>query len=391
MTSAQARSLASLTDSEQRWLRVQDYLGAHRFELGRDAVSAYPDADTIGPTPLLTSPLRVPLAPIPVEDVALELDPAERSAGARHLTERAALAVLPDRADGSRFESYSAAIAELTGRTFDNRQTYRLLNADLSSGTPGLRFGLGSYFDGLDSGEACAHEFAAGRLGLLEPDEQQIRRAVGDPCDPKRRPTNLAISTLTLRRDRDAGGATFLLHWRDPQKVGHAAGLYQVLPTGVFQAADEAPWNLTNDFSLWRSMVREYAEEFLGESEDYGAELAPIDYDAWTFAATMTRGLRDGAVGAYVLGLGVDPLTLATDLLTVLVIDADLYDRLFADAVAINAEGEVLASLDGIPASADGVPFTREVVDRFVQEEPMQAAGAAVLWSAWEHRRILLG
>src|SRR6266705_6878677 len=130
---------------------------------------------------------------------------------------------------------------------------------------------------------------------------------------------NLALSTLTLRFDRKARETTFLMHRRDPEKVGHAAGLYQVLPTGVFQAAGEARWNMLNDFSLWRSMVREYAEEFLGESEDYGAERAPIDYDAWPFAARMKHVLDRGDVRAYALGMGVDPLTLATDLLTAVV------------------------------------------------------------------------
>jgi hypothetical protein len=175
------------------------------------------------------------------------------------------------------------------------------VGGDLSSRGGNLEFDLGTYFDGLDVGEACAHEFAATRLGLLQSDEQRMRTAIGDPCDPARRPMNLAISTLTLRLDHASARATFLLHWRDPQKVGHAAGLYQVLPTGVFQAAGQPQWNLRNDFSLLRSMVREYAEELLGESEDYGAELAPIDYDAWPFAAALTQGIRGGAVLVYAI------------------------------------------------------------------------------------------
>jgi hypothetical protein len=162
------------------------------------------------------------------------------------------------------------------------------------------------------------------------------------------------------------------------------------LPTGVFQAAGKAGWNLHNDFDLWRSMIREYAEELLGEDEDYGAEGAPIDYAAWPFAAAMTQGLADGAVRAFVLGLGVDPLTLATDLLTVVVIDAGLYDKLFDDVIAVNEEGRVLSSVDDHHTSAYGIPFTADMVSRFIDDEPMQAAGAAVLWSAWEQRAFLL-
>ena len=112
-----------------------------------------------------------------------------------------------------------------------------------------------------------------------------------------------------------------------PGKVGHAAGLYQVLPVGVFQPSGEAPWNEANDFSLWRGLLREYAEELLGADEDHGSELAPIDYEAWPLARAMTDGLADGRVRAWCLGIGADPLTFALDLLAVVVIDAPLLRR----------------------------------------------------------------
>ena len=38
-----------------------------------------------------------------------------------------------------------------------------------------------------------------------------------------------------------------------------------------------------------------------------------------------------------------------------------------------------------------GIPFTAETVHRFTRDEPMQAAGAAVLELAWQHRKHLLG
>jgi hypothetical protein len=375
-----------LTDSQREWLEIRAYLGKNRFELGRSAAVLYPHHLRVGPTPLLTDRRWVPSGPVPLGDLALRL---EKSRSVPDLSGAAAATIaLPERPDGSRYESYSEAIADLTGRTFDNRGTYRLQGGDLSERSQ-LAFGLGMYFDGLDTGEAAAHEFAAVQLGRLSPDQQRIRFAIGDPCDPSRRPTNFAISTLTLRYERAAGAATFLLHRRDPQKVGHAGGLYQVLPTGVFQAAGEAAWNLRNDFDLWRSMIREYAEELLGGSEDYGAERSPIDYDAWPFAAAMTHGLVEGSIRAHVLGLGLDPLTFATDLLTVVVIDSALYDDLFGGLISTFDEGHVVSGLDDEP-STDGVPFAADTVARFVEREPTQAAGAAVLWSAWQHRAVLL-
>jgi hypothetical protein len=387
MTSGGTPLQEALTASQQQWVQVREFLDANRYELGRAAAAAYPEATTVGPTPLLTTLAWMPCSPVRLGEVEIELDEAGATSSVQEFASAAQPVVLPTRADGSRYESYSQALADLTGRQFENRGTYRFLGGQLTGDGGRLEFGHGKYFDGIDVGEACAHEFAAARLGLLEPAQPSMRSAVGDPCDPRRRPVNLAISTLTLRRDRATNAATCLLHWRDPQKVGHAGGLYQVLPVGVFQAAGDASWNQLNDFSLSRSMVREFAEEVLGESEDYGAEQAPIDYEAWPFAATITRGLSEHSVRAFVLGIGVDPLTLATDLMTAVVIDSELYDELFETAVATNDEGSVLTSLDG---AAGGVPFTEQTVERFVQREPMQAAGAALLWSAWEHRSLLL-
>ncbi len=81
------------------------------------------------------------------------------------------------------------------------------------------------------------------------------------------------------------------------------------------------------------------------------------------------------------LGLGIDPLTLATDLLTAVVIDAPVFDELFGAMVDRNAEGRVLP----------GQPFTAELIDRLTTREPVQAAGAALLRLAWRHRDVLLG
>ena len=275
---------------------------------------------------------------------------------------------------------------------FENRPTYRLTAAALASETAGatpaaaisdraaprLAFTRGRYFDGIDTGEAAAHEFAASRLSEAS---LGLRARVGDPCDLRRRPANLAISTLTLRLDRPAGQASFVLHWRDPARVGHAGGLYQVIPVGIFQPSGEAAWNERPDFSLWRSMIREFAEELGGRSEDYGSEAAPLDYDGWPLARRMTEARAAGQLRVYCLGLGADPLTWATDLLTVAVFDSDVFDELFPLDPRRNDEGQVLAAR----------AFEARVIDRVVDDEPIQAAGAAALKLSWAHRDLLIG
>ncbi|WNV89072.1 XRE family transcriptional regulator [Umezawaea sp. Da 62-37] len=356
-----------MTTRTEQWLQVRAHLVAHRHALAARAAAEYPEITKVASTPLLANPGWLPPEPVPLADIGLGWHPDRVFGG----VDGTVGPVLPPGAP-----TYSAAMAaHASPSVFTNRSTYRLLAADLAE--PRLDFGTGRYFDGVDVGEASAHEYAARDLGLA--DALPLRASVGDPCDPARRPVNVAISTLTLRLDRSTGAATFFLHWRDPAKVGHAGGLYQVLPVGVFQAAGDEPWNTGNDFSLWRCVVREFAEELLGESEDHGADRAPVDYAAWPFAARMTAALGTGVRVSY-LGMGVDPLTFATDMLTVAVFDAPLFDELFSGLVEDNDEGRVL----------EGLAFTAANVHRFVHDEPTQAAGAALLALAWEHRWSLL-
>ncbi len=239
-------------------------------------------------------------------------------------------------------------------------------------------FGRGTYFDGADVGDAAAHEFTAATLAVLG--SHDLRAAIGRPCDPRRRPVNVALSTLTLRCDRTPRAATFPLHRRGGSTVGHAAGMYQVLPVGIFQPAGEQPWNAENDFSLWRCIVRELAEELGGKGEDYETHRAPIDYAAWPFADNLTRARDSAQVRAFCVGVGVDPLTFATDILTVVTIDAAVYDDVFGEVAAANVEGSILRA----------VPFSAGTVEQYASREPTQAAGAGLLRLAWRHRRLLL-
>jgi hypothetical protein len=377
-----------ISESEQQWLRVHAYLNRYRHDLAVRAAAGYPAADRVAGTPLLAPPAWRPRIPVPLGDVRLEF---REQAAAPRVTDVADIApeLLPARADGTRYRRYSDVVRELVSPAiFENRSTYRLLDADLAGERPHLTFTRGRFFDGVDVGGPAAHEFAAaaslrgdGPPATPLGDALRLRRAIGDPWDPAARPAGIAAGALTLRHDRAAGTASFPLHWRDPARVGHAGGMYQVIPVGIFQPSGEAPWNEANDFDLWRGMLREFAEELLGADEDHGSERAPIDYDRWPFARAMTDALRDGRIRAYCLGLGADPLTFALDLLTVVVIDAPLYDELFGELAERNAEGTVLKPR----------PFDEPTIAELIANEPVQAAGAALLQLAIAHRGLLLG
>lgn len=378
-------------DSQQRWLRERDYLNGHRHELTAMVQGLYPASWQVAGTPMISCPDWLPAGPVPLEAVTLSWDPGRHGTVIDGTRPAGSAGVRPLRDDGARYGSYASALAALKKpRLLENRTCYRLLAVDGRGGR--LGFGMGRYFDLINVSEAVAHE-TAGRVlarrggpgGPLTMGELPLRSAVDDPLDLGRRPVMTGVATLMLRAGRD--GARMFLHWRDPARVAVNGGLYQVAPAGMFQPSHDGEWNLTNDLSLWRAIVREMSEELLGTGEDYGSGQAPIDYPAWPFYAAMDAARQAGRLRAYWLGAGADPLTLDVDLLTVLVVEADFFDREFGGLVGSNDEGHLVAVAGG-PA---GVEFSAASVERFTTTEAMQPAGAALLRLAWQHREALLG
>ncbi|MFI0367753.1 hypothetical protein ACH35V_07725 [Actinomadura sp. 1N219] len=324
---------------ERRWRDERARLNASRGPLGEAASALYPDVPRVAGTSLLCREEWIPDAPIPLEDVRLEWEVHGAPPAVADPSEG-----LPDG-----YRTYAEAMAALAPpKIFEDRPSYRLLDAR----PPVLRLGPARYFDGVNVGESAAHELAA------EVDGLPLRTRIGDPCDLARRTVLPAITTATVTTS-----GSYVLHWRDPGKVAHAGGLHQVMPVGVFQPLnDERP-------DLWACMVREYAEELLGMDEDYGEGFVQHE---WPFHRALTSAREEGRMRAHFLGLGVDPLTFALDLLTAVVIDDEAFDRIFGGLVAVNDEGEVSTR-----------PFDRTV------PQPMQPAGAAALELARRHRAAL--
>jgi hypothetical protein len=87
--------------------------------------------------------------------------------------------------------------------------------------------------------------------------------------------------------------------------------------------------------------------------------------------------------------VGLDPLTLWGEILTVAVFDDEVFDELFSGLVVANDEGVVLTTATpGRPAH--GVPFVEERVAQLLGSEPMAPAAAACLALAWRDRETLL-
>jgi hypothetical protein len=132
-----------------------------------------------------------------------------------------------------------------------------------------------------------------------------------------------------------------------------------VIPAGEFQPSSVALWDRRSDFDLWRNIAREYSEELLGAPEHDGTRTEPIDYASWPLYQAREQARAAGTVTVLLLGIGLDALTLAATILTVVVIDDDVFDAVFGRAVRFNDEGEIVGIGDGRPV--EGIPFHRRV------------------------------
>jgi transcriptional regulator with XRE-family HTH domain len=376
--------------SQAQWRKVRRHLASHGAALTSAAADLYPDLSRVEGTPLLTREEWIAVEPTDMANVRLDwLDGPQRKVVVG--TEAEVRLLLPLRAPGRQFESFTAAVRYVDRPTlFENRPTFRLLDASASGPEPHLRFSLGTYFEMVDVAGAVAHEMAAAHMETVRRVSLRrlaFRSLIGDPLDLSRRPVQAAINAVTIRLDARSGDASFLLHWRDPAKVAVGGGLYSVMPVGVFQPSTVDPWGQREDFDLWRNLVREFSEEFLGMPEHDGSSGAQIDYDMWPLYRTLSSARTAGRLRVHFFGLGVDPLGLGVDFLTAVVIDSDVFDAAFGDRAEVNAEGRIVATTDDL--AAVGFPFTEESVHRFLRTEAMGPGGAACLALAWRHRESL--
>ncbi|WP_327386677.1 helix-turn-helix transcriptional regulator [Streptomyces sp. NBC_01207] len=390
------RSPLAAVDDQRRWRMTRRELNRHRADLTKAAARLYPDVSRAGNSPVLTHESWMWPKPVDFADVELawltQTSPPEISG-----REKQAEGVRPLAPHGAKFDRYTQAIRMIDRPSlFVNRPSFRLLDVAQTEGRPKLSFGYTTYFDMADVCEGVAHELASAWLKtgsdpawIGDPSwaELPFRSLVGDPFDLAHRPLLPSIDTLTIRLGPD--GASFPLHHRSASNVALAGGTYHVMPAGVFQPSSVMPWDQSNDFNLWRNVLREYAEEFLGDPEADGSSGEPIDYDGTEPFRTLNQARREGKVRPYCFGIGLDPLTLAGEILSVVVIDADVYDSVFSGMVSRNSEGAVVAGSPG--SSSAGIEFTESNVRRLLDNEPLASAAAACLDLAWQHRGLILG
>jgi transcriptional regulator with XRE-family HTH domain len=381
-TTASKRTSADVRRSQQEWLRVRNAPGVRGRELTELAAWLYPAALRAPGGHVLAGPGWLLEQPVPVDSVRLVWSDGQRPTRPLESLEH----VLPLTDRGELYAGYSRAVRDLVRpRLLENRLSYRLLDLQSDSGLA-LSFGTTTFFEVFDVKQALAHEFKAAWLASnrSQPDWNtlRLRTAIGDPFDPQRLLMSPGISTLTIRRDR-SGEHRFVLHERDGGKVADGGGLCHVMPAGEFQPSSVDLADVRNDFSLWRNIMREFSEEFLGNPEHDGSTSRPIAYDQDEPFRSFEQARATGGLRIWHYGLVMEPLELGAIQMTVAVVDDLVFDQLFADLVEINDEGRVIGR-----GGRTDMPFTVEAIDRL--DPRLSASALTLLRLAWRDRAKLL-
>jgi hypothetical protein len=376
-------------DEVQQWRVVRQTLNRHRAELTKIATDLYWEPIRVAGTACISRPSWMPAEPVPLESIELDWH-ADIAPPLINGSEPVSASYRPHGPTGERYGRYSQAIRALASPAlFENRGSYRLLDLAWSGASGHMSYGYTTYFDMVDVCDLLAHEVASAWLEHGQPDRLALadlpfRQQIGDLFDLARRPVLPSVNTLTIRRS--AKGDSFFLHRRGSGRVTLAAGLSHVIPAGVFQPSGIAPWNMAGDFDLWRNILREMSEEFLGNPEHDGSSGGPIDYDGQQPFRALNEGVRTGAVRSWCLGVGLDPLAPAGEILTVVTIDGEVFDDAFAAMVATNAEGDIVPSEAGIV----GITWSLPTIQRIARQEPLACAAAACIGLTWKHRGLIL-
>ncbi|MER7604764.1 hypothetical protein [Nocardioides sp. NPDC127503] len=329
---------------------------------------------------LLGDPAWILPTPVDLDQIELALqadpqsEPPEVERERRRLLRSAGLRASPFR--------YSQALQQsgLSPNIYDGK-LYRILGANAVATGLVLNLGLDSYFRYLDSSEVLALEAQQCSASGRSPNRGAYRRALIGPSSFDRRVAALGIVTLTIRCS--PSGATFFAHRRDGD-VTHNHNLLGVAPAGEFAPSDLSLEAEDEDLDIWRTIMREYAEEFLGHPDAHRAGGAGINYESSEPYASLLSARREGTLLVRAFGLATDPLTWKPCLLTVCVFDALQFDAIFSGLVERNEEGDVISRRGKL-----GIPFDGPSINRYIHDSRTTPDLKDCLRLAWKHRELL--
>jgi len=386
--------------SRTHFLSDRERYEAQRPMLNRRAIQWYgPDAKVIGETAQITSQDWIPDKPIPITSVTVVDDTrawseAELLKGLKSPLSKG----LPYQADGhKRFSTRHDAVDALCRPTlWENRICYRITRLNISSESAQLSVAPVHFFTGFDVSETLAIELLR-RAGDRPRSKMPLRQAIGRPSELHRNPVHAGVCTLTIIRGSD-GVNRFFLHDRNRAAVADGIGQRHVIPAGVFQPSTDHPGAWREDQDVWKNIARETCEEFLPDFNPIDSSSAPVDLDTVEPYASVNQQFRKGNIRCYFLGIGVDPVQLQPEIMTALILNERIFQRLFGAtfgrAAVKNKEGDIVGSrIIGTTKSGCrliGFEFSKSGIEEALAGGSLVSGAAACLTLAWAARTLLL-
>lgn len=384
------RRSAAREASVDRFLITRQCLKSNRADLipltlsEEEIFRVHPDL------PVLTKEHWIPPTPLTLESVSLNLE-ANASNEDLYPSKELVRRLMSFGRDGFGAKSYSEAI-ELYDRPslwFDSA-SYRLLDIRTSHDEHGQEsglefiFGMARYFDAQDTAEFLAYEVADRAMQKKRPlTGGAYRKWLEDPFRFDRRCAVPGISALTIRRATN--GCFFFMHRRDSNNVAVGMSTTHVVPSGEFQPHNDIlpVWRL--DLSLWNTVMREYAEEYLGQKGSAGNAGLIIDYARDEPYRRLAAARSRGDVTVRFLGIGLDPVRWKPEIALACVWDASAFDRIFRRMLSENAEGTIITGRR-VSGKFEGIPFNEVNVLGYAKEPTTLPAGRMCLSLAWRWR-----
>ena len=374
----------------RRWMRA---LGNER-QIVQAAHRAH--ADLLAPAPMnlfIAEPAWVLSEPLDLDRLTVELadeDDVARVPEESYEPLRRYWPLGPDDKPVARYHEAVTQFDTPPGIWF-NAPSYRLLGVQRrTNGGFTLRVGTTTYWDGYDSWAALQFEAAyqlreTAGASLAGP----YRRSLGTPFSLTNRNCAIGISVLTVCRTRK--GPFFYLQRRGAAQVATMGGMAGLIPAGEFQPSSAAYAAVRSDADIWRCIMREFAEEFLGRQDLTEQRAALADYERESPFRELQRARLNGWVRPSILDIGFDPVSWKAGIRLVCVFDEDAYLDIFRGMRPDGREGPLeLSSLHRVGDDPlEGMPFDEETVGRYLKDPTITEAARLCIGLTWKHREKL--
>ena len=335
-----------IQDSRERWRPAIRYFAENRTQLAKIAKKIYTECDDGAELGIddIDFPLVVKQGWVRTEPLELTEFSEEKNLGfpapGRDFPARTL--------EGLRGEyvAYKGALAYATRKVVKpepqhNGEIFGVQNVlQDDKGFTGFSYFLSRYFTYINTCEVLGAELAdwVVRFGeTATPPELPFRGAPEAAFDLTNRATYPGVNCLTVFKNysnRSEGigrGNWFLLHKRDETQL-QAQNTVHVVPAGGHQGYARGAH--PEDTAIWRTMMREFAEE-LFDMEDLNKQ--PETWGDFLQPSKVAKikevffGRVSPAAKVYMHGFGLDPITLKPEILITIIIDWDIAKRRWND------------------------------------------------------------